>query len=141
MKLARLLQRTVVLAASIATIAAGGERASLTIGGCVPAMKRVAAVTSRPTAKGQSIMVLLEQNSSALAYSVTVESKTPNEKSNPTPASRLQGDSQPVNLTTNHDSLSCTPNPPDRPTAPRILEFALAPTRSDAVLVFTIASQ
>jgi hypothetical protein len=122
-------------------LALAGESGRLTIGGYVPPMQRIAAVQPRTTAGGLSVMVLEEQNNSALGYNVTIESQAPGGQSKTSPCFQLKCDGQPVNFTGNRTILRHAPGRSGRRPATRILEVSAVPTRSDTVLILTVATQ
>ena len=141
MELGTLFQSAIVLAAMVPMVAVGGASARLTIGGYVPPTQRIVAVQSRATAEGQSVLMLREQNNSALGYRVTIESKTPNGKTSRSPVFVLKCDGQPVHLTANGASLSRAPSRPGRQPTARRIEFSPSPTSNQDVLILTVASQ
>jgi hypothetical protein len=125
----------------IPAAALGGERACLTIGGYVPPMQRVSAIQPQISIAGGSAIILQEQSNSALGYTLTVETKTPGGQRDTSPAFRITSDSQQINLTSRSVSISRPPHQRAGQRPARILEIAPSPSRANATLVLTIASE
>ena len=141
MKRQRTIQLAGLLLAALPTFVRGGESARLTISGYVPPMQRVAAVQSSDVASGKTLVVLQEQNNSALGYTLTVASKTLNAQTNSAAALEINFAGLPVNLTANGTTLPGTPSRAASPTAAKVLEISPSPASARDALVLTVASQ
>jgi hypothetical protein len=127
--------------AVLPTIVFGGESARLTIGGYVPPMQRVAAVQSSAAGNGETVIVLREQNNSALGYTLTVESKTLDGQTNTAAALQINFGDRPINLTNNKPKLPRTLNRPGGQTIAKVLEVLPSPNSFRDAILLTIASQ
>ncbi len=135
------IHRGLIALGLLPALAFAGESGRLTIGGYVPPKQRVAAVQTQALVDGPTVVVVQEQNNSALGYSVTIESRTAEGRSQANPGLQLKCDGQSVSFRGNEAKLSRAPSRSGWSSAAKTLEVTAAAPRKDTVLILTVASQ
>jgi hypothetical protein len=119
----------------------GEERARLTIGGYVPPMQRIAVIGTATVNNQNTVLRFREQSNSALAYTLTVESKPLARRGTTDKEVKNKSGSHPPFAQAVSIVLPSSVARSDRRPVTQTVEIPGSPSNVHQVLVLTIASQ